>query len=277
MIKRIVSVIFVNVSNALRSARFWAMVVLYVLLLIYSVRYTFYIGQPVSYTLRNALMLETESFLLLICAVPSAALFAEEWCSGRFLFSYLRSKKLGYAASSMLSTFIISALVSIIALSLFVIGLSFINPLVGNIEDETYYSQTMMLTNGELLLKGYIFPYYLLLILTFSCFMGTMSAFAALISVWLTNPYIAMVSPPVMLELIWILATIFHLPALAQPKIAFSMLNHPYQLLVHESGRGVSVISTLYPFIYTFICLVIIIFLAFILIERKYAANSGTR
>lgn len=177
----------------------------------------------------------------------------------------------------MLSTFIISALVSIIALSLFVIGLSFINPLVGNIEDQTYYGQTMMLTNGELLLKGYIFPYYLLLILTFSCFMGTMSAFAALISVWLTNPYIAMVSPPVMLELIWILATILHLPALAQPKIAFSMLNHPYQILVHESGMGVSVISTLYPFIYTFICLVIIIFLAFILIERKYAANSGTR
>lgn len=107
--------------------------------------------------------------------------------------------------------------------------------------------------------------------------MGIMSAFAALVSVWLTNPYIAMVSPPVILELIWILATILHLPALAQPKIAFSLLNHPYQLLVHESGRGSSVITTLYPFIYTIVCLVIIIFLAYVLIKRKYAANSGTR
>lgn len=275
--KRIISTISVNVTNALHSARFWGMVILYVLLLIYSVRYTFYIGQPVPYTLRDALMADTESFLLLICAVPSAALFAEDWCSGRFLFSYIRMKKLSYAASSMLSTFIISALVSIIGLSLFVIGLSFINPLVGNIEDVTYHDQLMIMTNGELLIKGYIFLYYLLNILSFSCFMGTMSAFAALVSVWLTNPYIAIVSPPVLIELIWILATILHLPALAQPRIAFSLLNNPYQLLVHESGMGVSVISTLYPFIYTFVCLVIIIFFAFILIDRKYAANSGTR
>lgn len=253
------------------------MVILYILLLIYSVRYTFHIGQPVPYTFRDALMLDTESFLLLICAVPSAALFAEDWCSGRFLFAYLRTGKTGYAASSMLSTFIISALVSMISLSLFVIGLSFINPLVGNIEDVTYHDQLLMLTNGELLIKGYIFPYYLLNILSFSCYMGIMSAFAALVSVWLTNPYIAMVSPPVILELIWILATILHLPALAQPKIAFSLLNHPYQLLVHESGRGSSVITTLYPFIYTIVCLAIIIFLAYVLIKRKYAANSGTR
>lgn len=137
------------------------MVILYILLLIYSVRYTFHIGQPVPYTFRDALMLDTESFLLLICAVPSAALFAEDWCSGRFLFAYLRTGKTGYAASSMLSTFIISALVSMISLSLFVIGLSFINPLVGNIEDVTYHDQLLMLTNGELLIKGYIFPYYL--------------------------------------------------------------------------------------------------------------------
>ena len=277
VLKRVLSVIFVNVSNALRSARFWGMVVLYVLLLIYSVRYTFYIGQPVSFTLTDALMVDTESFLLLICAVPSASLFADEWCSGRFLFSYLRTKKLGYAVSTMLSTFIISALVSIIALSLFIIGLSFINPLVGDIESESYFIRTMMTTNGELLIKGHIFPYYLLTVLTFSCFMGTMSTFAALVSVWLTNPYIAMVSPVVLIELFQILLGLFHLPVLGDPRIAFSMLNHPYQLLVHESGMGLSVISTLYPFIYTLICLVIIIFLAFVLIKRKYAVNSNLR
>ena len=269
--------ICVNVLNAFRSARFWGMVVLYVLLLIYSVRYTFYVGQPVSYTLTDALMVDTESFLLLICAVPSAALFAEDWCSGRFLFSYLRTKKLGYAASTMLSTFIISMLVSVIALSLFIIGLSFINPLVGDVESESYFIRTMLTTNGELLLKGHIFLFYLLNILNFSCFMGTMSTFAALVSVWLANPYIAMVSPIVLIELFQIPIGLFHLPALVDPRIAFNMMNVPYQILVHESGMGSSVISTLYPFIYTVVCLVIIIFLAFILIERKYAANSGTR
>ncbi len=275
--KRVLSAITINVSEALRSARFWGMVVLYVLLLIYSVRYTFYIGQPVSYTLTDALMADTESFLLLICAVPSAALFAEDWCSGRFLFSYLRTKKLGYAVSTMLSTFIISVLVSVIALSLFIFGLSFINPLVGDIESESYFIRTMMTTNGELLLKGHIFPFYLLTILSFSCYMGTMSAFAALVSVGLTNPYTAMVSPIVLIELFQIIIGLFHLPALVDPRIAFSMMNVPYQILVDESGRGSSVISTLYPFIYTFVCLVIIIFLAFVLIERKYAVNSDLR
>ncbi len=275
--KRVLSAISINVSKALRSARFWGMVVLYVLLLIYSVRYTFYIGQPVSYTLTDALMVDTESFLLLICAVPSAALFAEDWCSGRFLFSYLRTKKLGYAASTMLSTFIISALVSVIALSLFIVGLSFINPLVGDIESDSYIFRTMQTTNGELLLKGHTFPFYLLTVLTFSCYMGTMSTFAALVSVWLANPYIAMVSPIVLIELFQIIIGLFHLPAIGYPRIAFSMLNHPYQLLVHESGMGGSVISTLYPFIYTLVCLTIIIFLAYILIERKYAVNFDPR
>lgn len=277
VVKRVLSAIAVNVSEALRSARFWGMVVLYVLLLIYSVRYTFYIGQPVSYTLTDALMVDTESFLLLICAVPSAALFAEDWCSGRFLFSYLRTKKLGYAASTMLSTFIISMLVSVIALSLFIIGLSFINPLVGDIESESYIIRTMLTTNGELLLKGHIFPFYLLTVLIFSCYMGTMSTFAALVSVWLANPYIAMVSPIVLIELFQIPIGIFHLPALGDPRIAFHMMNVPHQILVDESGMGSSVISTLYPFIYTVVCLVVIIFLAFVLIERKYAVNSDLR
>ena len=134
MVKRIVSAVWCSVSFALRSARFWGAVILYDFMLIYAIRYIFYIGQPVSYTLRSALMVNTETFLLLICAMPSAALFAEDWCSGRFMYSYLRTKKLGYAASTMLSTFIISALVSIIAMSLFIIGLSFITPIIGDVE-----------------------------------------------------------------------------------------------------------------------------------------------
>lgn len=275
--RRILSVIFVNVSNALRSARFWGAVILYVLLLIYTIRHTFYIGQPVSFTLTDALVANTEDFLLLICAVPSAALFAEEWCSGRFLFSYLRTKKLGYAASTMLSTFIISVLVSVIALSLFIIVLSFINPVIGNLEDETFFYRTMFSTNGELLINGHIFLYYALTVLNYSCFTGTMSAFAALVSVWLTNPYIAMVSPIVLTKLFEIPVKIFHLPALAVPRMAFHMMNAPYQILVDKSGMGASVISTLYPYIYTFVCLTVIIFLAHVLIKRKYAVNSDFR
>lgn len=275
--KKILSVISVNVLNALRSAGFWGAVILYVLMLIYTVRFTFYIGQPVSYTLTDVLVANTEDFLLLICAVPSAALFAKEWCSGRFLFSYLRTKKLGYAASSMLSTFIISALVSIIGLSLFIIGLSFINPIIGDIEEQSYFYRTMSSTNGELLIKGHIFLYYALTVLNYACFTGILSAFAALVSVWLTNPYIAMVSPIVLTKLFELAVKIFHLPALAEPRIAFHMMNTPYQILVDKSGMGSSVISTLFPYIYTIVCLAIIIFLAYILIGRKYAVNSDFR
>ena len=39
--KRILSVIAANVSNALRSAGFWGSVILYVLILAYTVRYKF--------------------------------------------------------------------------------------------------------------------------------------------------------------------------------------------------------------------------------------------
>ena len=275
--KRIISAVWSNVTFALRSARFWGAVILYDFMLIYAIRYTFYIGQPVSYTLRSALMVNTETFLLLICAMPSAALFAEDWCSRRFMYSYLRTKKLGYAASTMLSTFIISALVSVIAMSLFIIGLSFINPIIGNVEDMSYFTQTMMTTNGELLVNGHIFLYYALTVLTYSCFMGTMSSFGALLSVWLTNPYIAMVSPIVLIKLFEIPVLLFHLPPLIEPRVAFSLMNHPYHILIDETGQGVHIISTLFPYFYAFVCLTVIIFLAYIFIERKYAANSDAR
>lgn len=275
--KRILSAILVNVSGALRSARFWAAVALYVLMMIYAVRYTFYVGQPISYTLIDALMAGVEDFLFLICALPSAVLFAEDWCSGGFLFSYLRTKKLGYAASSMLSTFIISALVSAIALSLFIVGLSFVNPLVGDVEEQTFYIRTIHSTNGTLLLNGNIFGYYALAVLTYSCFMGIMSAFAALASVWLTNPYIAMVSPLVLIKLFEIPVRLFHIPALVEPRVAFSLMNTQYQYLSDESGMGSSVIGTLYPFIYTLVCLAVIIFLAYISIKRKYSTGFDAR
>ena len=275
--KRIVSTVCCNVTFALRSLRFWSAVILYIFMLIYAIRYTFYIGQPVSYTFWNALTVNTETFLLLICAMPSAALFAEDWCSGRFMYSYLRTKKLGYAASTMLSTFIISALVSIIALSLYIIGLSFINPVIGDVEDMNYCIQTMMTTNGELLINGHIFSYYALTVLNYSCFMGTMSAFGALLSVWLTNPYIAMVSPIVLIKLFEIPVLLFHLPPLIEPRVAFSLMNHPYHILIDGSGYGVHIISTLFPYFYALVCLTVIIFLAHIFIKRKYAANSDTR
>lgn len=275
--KRIIYAVWCNVSFAMRSARFRGAVILYVFMLIYAVRYTFYTGQPVSYTLRDALMVNTETFLLLICAMPSAALFAEDWCSGRFMYSYLRTKNLGYAASTILSTFIISALVSIIAMSLFIIGLSFINPVIGDAENESYIMQTMMTTNGELLINGHIFSYYALTVLTYSCFMGTMSVFGAFLSVWLTNPYIAMVSPIVLIKLFEIPVLLFHLPPLIEPRVAFSLMNHPYQILIDESGQGVHIFSTLFPYIYALVCLTVIIFLAHIFIKRKYAVNSDAR
>lgn len=275
--KRILSVIAVNVSSALRSAGFWGAVILYLLILAYTVRFTFYIGQPVSYTLTDALVANSEDFLLLICAVPSAGLFAKEWCSGRFLFSYLRSKKLGYAASSMLSTFIISVLVSIIGLSIFIGGLAVINPVVGDIANQSCFFRTMSGTNGELLIKGHILLYFALTVLNFACYTGVMSAFAALVSVWLTNPYIAAVSPIVLSRLFEILVKIFHLPEITKPRTAFSIMNAPYRILVDKSGMGSSVISTLFPYIYTIVCLTIIVFLAYILIERKYAVSSDFR
>ncbi len=267
---RLFSAIGVNIFYALRTARFWISAGLYFLMLFCMSRYLIHSGGCVALTIGDALMYDSDSFLLVICAVPSAVLFSEDWRSGRFIYAYQRTGKFNYAASTILSSFAISALVAIIGLSIFAVVLSFNNSFTIPADNEALIYLMLTKTDGELLVKGNVLGYYTLAFLVNACYMGTFSAFAALVSVCVTNPYIAMVTPLVILEFMWIIP----FPIFLTPKFAFSQTNSPYIQFGDPAGAGMNLFSTLYPFIYSAVCLAVIIVTAYFLIERKYAVNS---
>ena len=67
---RLFSAIGVNIFYALRTARFWISAGLYFLMLFCMSRYLIHSGGCVALTIGDALMYDSDSFLLVICAVP---------------------------------------------------------------------------------------------------------------------------------------------------------------------------------------------------------------
>lgn len=272
--RTVFSCIALNMSYTLRSVKFWGAAAMY-LLLIY-----FYAGTDdimhdgsavyyiLQYTLQNG---GTLQFGLVACAIPAAALFADEWCSGRFIYSYMRAKKRGYAVSVILSSFLAAALVSIIATTVYVGLLSLSHPLTGDVAKITFIQAALRsYANGGLMVKGHYFAYYLVTILTQACCMGIFSALATMLSVKITNVYAAIVSPMILYLLVTNLFSIFKVPFLLNPYNIYDGSNNILRVLSPGNGENFTVISMLYPFIYTVAVLVIISVISYFWIRQKY-------
>ena len=278
---RILRNISSNCKYTLCSVRFWAAVAGYLAMLIFATSDYYHSGAAVWYLLRLSRAFGSYYFSLVICALPGAALFAEEWCSERFVFSYLRTGKKEYAVSTILSSFSSAFLAAFIGTSLYIGIYSLINPITGDANDIIFAQQMGGYTNGGLLYNGYALAYYLLDIINTSCFMGLFSALATMVSAVLTNPYITIIMPLLMYEIISTLCSILSVPLLINPHYVFSagntviMLLHPSRAITAENNF--TVISMLYPLIYLSVCLTIITIIFHFLIKRKYEKNLDIR
>lgn len=278
---RIFGSILSNCKYTLSSARFWAAVAGYLTLLIFATADYYHSEAEVWYLLHYSRTFGSYYFNLVICALPGAALFAEEWCSDRFVLSYSRSGKKEYAVSTILSSFLSAFLVAFIGTALYVGIYSLINPITSDAGDIVFAQQISGYANGGLLYNGHIFAYYFLEIFNTSCFMGLFSALATMLSTVLTNSYITIIMPLVLYEIISTLCSVLHAPMLSHPYYVFSGSNtvfrilHPSRELDAESNF--SVISMLYPLIYLAVCLAIITIISHFLIKRKYENNSDIR
>lgn len=278
---RILRNISSNCKYTLRSVRFWAAVAGYLALLIFATADYYHSGAAVWYLLRISRSFGSYYFSLVICALPGAALFAEEWCSERFVFSYLRTGKKEYAVSTILSSFLSAFSAAFIGTSLYIGIYSLINPITSDANDIIFAQQMGGYTNGGLLYNGHIFAYYLLDVINTSCFMGLFSALATMLSAVLTNSYITVIMPLLMYEIISTLFNILSVPLLFNPHYVFSagntviMLLYPSRKITAENNF--TVISMLYPLIYLLVCLAFITIIAYFLIKRKYENNSDIR
>lgn len=270
-----------NCKYILRSVRFWAAVAGYLALLVFATADFYHSKAEVWYLLRLSRAFGSYYFSLVICALPGAALFAEEWCSERFVFSYLRTGKKKYAVSVIMSSFLSAFLAAFIGTTLYIGIYSMINPIAGNADDIFFTQQMGSYSNGGLLYNGHIFAYYFLDIINTSCFMGLFSALATMLSTMLTNSYITVIMPLLAYEIISTLCGILSAPLLLHPHYVFSagvtviMLLHPSREITAENNF--SVISMLYPLIYLLICLTVITIITHFLIKLKYEKNSDIR
>lgn len=270
-----------NCKYNLRSIRFCAAIAGYLLLLVFATADHYHSGAEVWYLLRLSRDSGSYYFSLVICALPGAALFSEEWCSEKFIFSYLRTGKRQYAFSMIFSSFLSAFLVAFIGTALYIGFYSLMNPITSDTGDVFFVQQMGTYSNGKLLYDGHIFAYYLLNVINTSCFMGLFSALATMLSTIFTNSYITIIMPLLMYEIISTLCSVFSAPLLLNPNYVFGagvaviMMLHPSCNITAENNF--SIISMLYPLIYLAACLTIITIIFHLLLKRKYEKNSDIR
>ncbi len=280
--RRILSAVGSNCFYALRSGKFWAVVGVFIgVMLLYT--FDLYkpwavgenglpspVAQPIFFYILWLFDMGLREFSILICAVPAAGIFAEEWCSGRFIYSYTRNGKLGYTTSTVLSAFFIAAMTCAVSMILYMVITAAIgNSFSGDVNDISFIQMTDAVINGGLLLKGHTFLFYFLLVLTYSCGVGVFSAGAVLISVLITNQYIAVVSSMVLYTVLSNVFTILHGPRLLNVWFVFGVVSFINEI-EEQVTENFSVVSMLYPFIFAAVMLMIFITASYFLIKRKY-------
>lgn len=270
-----------NLGYALRSARFWIAVGAYLLMMLFysDADELFHRGEGVYYILHYTLKQGASEFAFAVCSISAATLFADDWCSGRFVFSYTRAKKSGYAVSLILSSFLIAALTAIISLSIYVTVFSFTNPLIGDPSSRSFLQITRSYANGGLMTDGHFFVYYLVTILTQACYIGVFSAASAMISIKLTNSYIAVVTPLILAMILSSFMEAIHIPYIVIPNRVFSTSTWLSKFFDPDLdlNHNFSVISMAYPFIYTIAVLVVLAVISCFWIEKKQEKSIDIR
>lgn len=281
--KTVVSSTITNVFYTARSVKFRAAVVLNLLTMLIFAGIDVIFGQNESmfYILFFTLEKIPAEFTMVISAIPAATIFSDEWCGGRFVYSYTRQKKAGYAVTLILSVFLIAALVSLISTVLFIGVLSLSHPLdTDGMKPRAILQIARGYANGGLIQHGHFFVYYIVTVLRQACYMGIYSAMAATVSIWFANSYVAMVSPMALHVLLTNILTVLAVPGVIIPKNVYRQgvyLSKMFDPDLDLNENNFSVFSMLYPFIYTIIILAMLFVISFFGVKQKNEKNSDFR
>lgn len=252
------------------KARFWLAIALYMGLLVLISQDLVSPNATVYYILHYAFANSTSYFLLVICALPNAAVFVEEWAAKRFVASYTRAKKDPFAASVIVSSFLSAFGVSVIASALYMAILSFKYPVCGNISDIGFLQQMGGYANGGLAISGNYFLYYFMEFVTQGCLMGLFSSLATLLSIKLTDSNIAVVMPMILYIIVTNIMSLLPIPRLLNPYHVYSQSGTVYRTFFPGKSDNFSVVTMIYPLIYTAVLIGIFALAAYFMIKRKY-------
>lgn len=268
--KRFFSITGMYLMKTFRGVKFWCSVALYIGLLLLISQDLISPDATVYYILHYAFANSTSYFLLIICALPNAAIFAEEWSAKRFVAVYTRAKKAPFSASIIASSFLSAFFVSFIASAVYLIILSFNFPLCGDLSEIDFLQIMGGYANGGLAVRGNYFLYYFMEFVTQGCLMGLFSAFATLLSIKLTDSNISVVTPMILYIFVTNIMSLFPFPKLLNPYHVFSQSGTVFRTFFPESTSNFSVISMIYPLIYTAVILFLFTVISHFMIIRKY-------
>lgn len=257
-------------AKTFRKAKFWLAIALYMGLLVLISQDLISPNATVYYILHYAFANSTSYFLLVICAFPNAAVFVEEWSAKRFVASYTRAKKDPFAASMIVSSFLSAFWVSMIASILYMAILSFKYPISGDVSDMGFLQQMGGYANGGLAISGNYFMYYCMEFITQGCLMGLFSSLATLLSIKLTDSNIAIVMPMILYIIVTNVMSLLPIPRLLNPYHVYSQSGTIYRTFFPDSPDNFSVVSMIYPLIYTSVLLGIFALAAYFMIKSKY-------
>jgi len=215
----------------------------------------------------------TMYFLMIICTIPSALQFSKEWRSSYYLFSCSRIGRLGYSVSLIFSAALLAFLTAVAGGTLFLLISSLKVPLISDGDPGLIYCIEAY-ANGGLMAEGKYFLYYFLMIVAQSALCALMSAFAVLVSVFFTDPFVTSVSPMMVFIIITNLMSIAGIPQLANPYYVFSTNGYNFRLMNPNEKYNFSVASCLYPFLYLIVFLVILTFLVNISLKNRYEGRE---
>ena len=268
--KRFLTATGMYLIKTFRGVRFWCAIALYIGLLALISQDLISEYSDVAYILHYAFANSTSYFLLIICALPGSAVFAEEWSAKRFVSIYSRTKRASFSSGMIVSSFLSALIVSLSASFLYMAILSFKYPVCGDPSDIGYLQQMSSYANGGLAASGNYLLYYFMEFITQGCLMGLFSAFATLLSIKLTDSNIAVVMPMILYITVTNIMSYLPVPKLLNPYHVYSQSGTVYRTLFPDSTDGFSVVSMLYPLIYTVVILFLFTVIAHFMIIQKY-------
>lgn len=260
MVRKFCGTVGVYTRRGVLSLRFWGCAVISALLMISFVlgdyasdglnagMYYFYMGVETS---------GSDELLIMLAAMPAITLFCDDRNSGEFFFLYTRTGKRIYPLAVTLSSAIIAAFSVIVSYLLFSAFILAKYPLVPMMSAEELRRETLGMRNCGLLTSVPI-AFYALWIALKGAIAALYSVLGILLSVFITNVHLALVSPMIISKVIEIFSAVFDLPFWLDAATVYG-----YSLSLYFGFGGTldgelfSVISAVYPFVFTLIAVIL--------------------
>ncbi len=214
-------------------------------------------------------------FLIMLASMPGIVMFCEDWSCGVFDFLMVRSGRRKYAFSVIFGSATVSSLSILLSYIFFSLVILAKYPLVPAISTEEIRISTIgMINSGLLTVKPILF--YVIFILNKVAMAAFYTSVGIVISTAITDIHLTIVLPVLMNVVFGLVAEILQPPFWLDLRIIFSTgaglyLNFGGDL----DGSLFSVISAIYPFVFTFVMVILFSLIENKIIKFKQSLNLG--